>query len=130
MTVAGGGSVQASVTRTGFAVSSTSYERRTLCPFASSVVAALSSRYSRWVPSRAAPMFTRPQPWSVFGAAGIELPLPLSPPARSTAVFTRIALVSAGEGACGFTSRTYQSRSSAAAPATCGAACEVPDTSE
>src|SRR5688500_19064659 len=94
------------------------------------MVAAPSSTYSRWVASRAAPMLTRPQPWSVFGALGIELPLPLSPPARSTAVFTRIALVRAGEGACALTWRTYQSRSSAAAPATCGAACEVPDTSE
>ena len=75
-------------------------------------------------------MLTRPQPWSEFGAAGIELLLPLSPPARSTAVFTRIALVRAGEGGCGSTSRTYQSRSSAAAPATCGVACEVPETSE
>ena len=44
-----------------------------------------------------------------------ELPLPPSP------ALTKAILVN---------SRTYQSRSSAAAPATCGAACEVPDTSE
>ena len=75
-------------------------------------------------------MLTRPQPSSVFGAAGIELFFPLLPPATSTAVFTRIALVRAGDGGVGSTSRTYQSRSSAAAPATCGAACEVPETSE
>ena len=66
----------------------------------------------------------------MFGADGIWPPLPLLPPARSTAEFTSTAFVMAGEGGCAVTLRTYQSRSSAAAPATCGVACEVPDTSE
>ena len=45
-------------------------------------------------------------------------------------MFTSIAFVMAGDGGCGLTVRTYQSRRSAAAPDTCGAACEVPETSE
>ena len=76
------------------------------------------STYSRWVASSAAPTSTRPQPSSVFGTVGIWLPLPLSPPSMSVAVFTSMAFVIAGEGGCGSTLRTYQSRSSAAAPDT------------
>src|SRR6185436_3158604 len=116
VTVAGGGSVQASVTRIGLAVSATEYDRRTLWPVASSVVS--WSTYSRCVASRAAPRLTRPQPSSVFGAEGIWPPLPLLPPARSTAELTSTAFVIAGDGGCAVTLRTHQSRSRAAAPAT------------
>ena len=59
-------------------------------------------------------------------------PAPLSPPTTSVAVLTMIALVSAGEGtaAPALSSRSYQSRISAANPVASGAACEVPETSE
>ena len=80
----------------------------------------------------AAPTSTLPQPWSAFGPAAIVSPLPLSPPARSSAVLISSALVSAGDGDSGpgTTFCWYQARTSAAAPATSGAACDVPEDIE
>ncbi len=74
--------------------------------------------------------FTRPQPWTWVGRLALAPPAPSSPPTSSVAVLTRIAFVSAGDGALPpDSSRAYQSRTNADRPVTSGAAWEVPETS-
>ncbi len=115
-----GASVHASVTFTGRVVLWTANDRTTVSPAFVSTSAGSWSYSSRAVESSTAPTFTLPHPCSAFG-----------PPPRSVAVLASSAFVIAGEGAAPpGTVRSYQSRVSAAAPDTTGAACDVPETSE
>src|SRR5918993_775173 len=69
---------------------------------------------------------TRPHPWLWFGIGPRSPPFPSGPPAQSSAVLTRIALTMAGLGSWfPFWARHHWMRR-AQAPATCGAAMDVP----